>query len=302
LSSQKCQSCPSTSCSAKERRPGENERAFEMRQRLRQRMCLIRHKLLVLSGKGGVGKSTVAVNIAVALQQAGKRVGLLDADIHGPSIPRLLGLEGHEAEVRDGAVVPVEAAGGLKVMSIGFLLGREPDTAVIWRGPVKMGIIRQFLSDVAWGELDYLVVDCPPGTGDEPITLVQLLEDAAGAVIVTTPQELAVADVRRSVRFCRRVGLPVLGVVENMSGFVCPECGKQVDIFRSGGGRRLAGQVGVPFLGAIPVEPELVLASDIGRPYVGLGKDTATSRAFEQIIQPVLKLQERLSASQGDPA
>jgi Mrp family chromosome partitioning ATPase len=257
-------------------------------------MCAVRHKLLVLSGKGGVGKSTVAVNIACALQLAGKRVGLLDADMHGPSIPRLLGLEGREAQVLDGAVIPIEA-GGLKVMSIGFLLGREPDTAVIWRGPVKIGIIRQFLADVAWGELDYLIIDCPPGTGDEPITLVQLLEDAAG-VVVTTPQELAVSDVRRSVRFCRKVGLSVLGVVENMSGFVCPGCGMSVDIFRSGGGRRLAEQTGVPFLGAIPVEPELALASDIGRPYVSLGKDSPTARAFEEIIRPILKLDEAPSA------
>jgi Mrp family chromosome partitioning ATPase len=259
-------------------------------------MCLIRHKIIVMSGKGGVGKSTVAVNIAADLQRSGKRVGLLDADLHGPSIPRLMGLEGHEAEVRDGAVVPIEADSGLKVMSIGFLIGRNPDTAVIWRGPVKIGIIRQFLADVAWGELDYLVIDCPPGTGDEPMTLVQMLEEADGGVIVTTPQEVAVSDVRRSIGFCRKLGLKILGIVENMSGYVCPDCGKRVDIFRAGGGRRLAEQAGVPFLGAIPVEPDITVASDVGRPYVDLQKDSAAQRAFEEVIRPILKLDQEAAA------
>ena len=295
--SEKCQTCPSTSCSAKEKRPGENDQAYELRQRLRARMCLVRHKILVLSGKGGVGKSTVAVNIAAALQRAGKRVGLLDTDMHGPSIPRLMGLEGHEAEVKDGAVVPLEAEGGIKVMSLGFLLGREPDTAVIWRGPVKVGLIRQFLADVNWGELDYLVVDLPPGTGDEPITLVQSLEDADGAVVVTTPQEVAISDVRRSLRFCKKVGLKVLGLIENMSRFVCPHCGERADIFRSGGGKRLAQNAGVPFLGAIPLEPEITLASDIGRPYVNLDKDSAAARAYEEIVRPILALDNREEAA-----
>lgn len=299
--SEKCQSCPTTSCSAKDRRPGENDQAFELRQRIRARMCRVRHKILVLSGKGGVGKSTVAVNIAAALARAGKRVGLLDCDMHGPSIPRLLGLQGHEAEVKDGAVVPVQSEGGLKVMSIGFLIGREPDTAVIWRGPVKIGLIRQFLADVNWGDLDYLVVDLPPGTGDEPITLVQTIEDADGAVVVTTPQEVAVSDVRRSLRFCQKVGLKVLGVVENMSGFICPHCGQKADIFRAGGGRRLAANAGVPFLGAIPLEPEITLASDVGKPYVGLGKDSPAARAYEEIIRPILALDEPpAAAAQGE--
>ncbi|MFH0809423.1 MAG: Mrp/NBP35 family ATP-binding protein [Pseudomonadota bacterium] len=297
--SEKCQSCSGTGCSVKERHTTENDRDFEMRQRLCQRMCVVRHKVIVMSGKGGVGKSTVAVNIASALRRNGKRVGLLDADLHGPSIPRLVGLEGHEAEVRDGALIPLETAGGLKVMSIGFLLGQDPETAVIWRGPVKIGVIRQFLSDVAWGELDYLIIDCPPGTGDEPMTLVQLLEGADGGVVVTTPQEVAISDVRRSVAFCRKVGLNVLGIVENMSGFVCPDCGKRVDIFRSGGGRRLAQTMGVPFLGAIPIDPDVTLASDAGRPYVELNADSAAAKAFEEVIQPILKLDDATKTKMG---
>ena len=300
--SEKCQTCPSSTCSAKERRDGENDQAYQLRQRMAERMCAVHHKVLVLSGKGGVGKTTVAVNIAAALARAGKRVGLLDADMHGPSVPRLLGLEGREAVVKDGAVVPVEAEGGLKVMSIGFLLGREPDTAIIWRGPVKIGLIRQFLADVAWGELDYLVIDCPPGTGDEPITLVQSLEDAVGAVVVTTPQEVAVSDVRRSLRFCQKVGLKVLGIVENMSGFLCPHCGERVDIFRSGGGRRLAKATGVPFLGAIPVEPDITIASDVGKPYVNLGANSPASRAFDEVVSSILKLDDGLATAQGESA
>jgi Mrp family chromosome partitioning ATPase len=293
--SEKCQTCPSTSCSAKEQRSGENDREYQMRQRIAQRMCHIRHKVLVLSGKGGVGKSTVAVNIAAALQRAGKRVGLLDSDIHGPSIPRLLGLEGHEAEVRDGAVWPLESA-GIKVMSIGFLIGRTPDTAVIWRGPVKIGLIRQFLADVARGDLDYLIIDCPPGTGDEPLTLVQQIGDAHG-VIVTTPQEVAITDVRRSIGFAQKLNLHLLGIVENMSGFVCPDCGKRVDIFRSGGGERLAKQTGVPFLGAIPIEPDVTVASDVGKPYVSLEKVGPTTEAFEALVRPILALDEEVKVA-----
>ncbi len=204
MTEKSCDICDSDSCSAKERGQDETADAFLERQALARRMCQIGHKVLVLSGKGGVGKSTVAVNLAFSLANAGKRVGLLDIDIHGPSIPRLLGLGPSAIQGGNDAMRPVEYNDRLKVMSIGFLLP-EPDAAVIWRGPLKMSIIKQFLKDVDWGELDYLLIDSPPGTGDEPLSICQLIPDADGAIIVTTPQEIALADVRKSISFCRTV-------------------------------------------------------------------------------------------------
>lgn len=258
---------------------------------LQERLGRISHKILVLSGKGGVGKSTVAVNLAVTLAQAGRRVGLLDVDIHGPSVPKMLKLEEAGVEVvSEGVLKPVDAA-GLKVMSIGFLL-RHRDDAVIWRGPMKMGAIKQFLKDVEWGDLDYLVIDSPPGTGDEPLSVCQLVEDADGAVIVTTPQEVATADVRRSINFCRQLSMPVLGVIENMSGFVCPGCGTVTDIFKTGGGERLAAQMHVPFLGRIPIDPTVGAACDDGTPFMAHQGGTATARAFAHVVAPILALDE----------
>ncbi len=255
---------------------------------LDKRMCLIRHKIMVLSGKGGVGKSTVAVNLAVSLALAGKRVGLLDVDIHGPSIPKMLGMEDAKVQIEKDVILPVEKA-GLKVMSIGFLLPNHDD-AVIWRGPMKMSVIKQFLQDVDWGELDYLVIDLPPGTGDEPLSVCQLVKNADGAVIVTTPQSVAITDVRKSVTFCRQLGLPVLGVVENMSGFVCPKCGTATNIFKSGGGERMAHEMGVSFLGRIPIDPVVGESCDDGKPFVYHYNRTATAKAFERIIAPMLLL------------
>ncbi|MFA5757351.1 MAG: Mrp/NBP35 family ATP-binding protein, partial [Smithellaceae bacterium] len=214
-----CDSCGEESCSAKKQGKNENQEEYADRRRLQARLCRIQHKIVVLSGKGGVGKSTVAVNLATALALHGLRVGLLDVDIHGPSVPTMLGLEGESLKGNPGELFPVEF-GGLKVMSLGFLL-QNPDDAVIWRGPMKMGVIKQFLTDVNWGDLDYLIIDAPPGTGDEPLSLCQLIQPLTGAVIVTTPQKIAAIDVRKSISFCRRVNVPVLGVVENMSGFVC---------------------------------------------------------------------------------
>ena len=199
---------------------------------LQDRMSHIRHKIVVLSGKGGVGKSTVAVNIAVGLMMSGKKVGLLDVDIHGPSVPTMLGLEKERAQGADGELIPVIWE-NMKVMSLGFLLENQ-DHAVIWRGPMKMGVIKQFLKDVAWGDLDFLVVDSPPGTGDEPLSVCQLLGTVDGAVIVTTPQKVAAIDVRKSITFCRQLNVPVMGVVENMSGFACPKCGEVHKIAKQG--------------------------------------------------------------------
>lgn len=302
MSSEKdCKTCGDSQCPAKARRPDEREEDFRARQALRARMCRIQHKVLVASGKGGVGKSTVAVNLAAALALTGKRVGLLDVDIHGPSVPRLLDLEGRRIEARGEAMVPVTARFGdasLSVMSVGFLLqGRED--AVIWRGPMKATAIRQFLTDVEWGDLDYLVVDSPPGTGDEPLSVVQLLGDADGAVVVTTPQELSVQDVRRCIGFCRKVGLPVLGVVENMSGFTCPKCGEVYRLFGSDGGRRMAEEMGVPYLGAIPIEPEVVTAGDAGTPTVQARPHSETAKAIGRIVRTLLELERPLVTAES---
>ena len=212
----------------------------------------IRHKIMILSGKGGVGKSTVAANLAVFLSAFGWRTGLLDIDLHGPSIPKLLGLEGRLPGASPEGMLPVSLYEKLKVMSIGFLLGEERDQPVIVRGPMKHKLIQQFLADVVWGDLDYLIVDSPPGTGDEPLSIAQLVHGADGAVIVTTPQEMALADVRKCIQFCHQVRLPVIGVVENMSGLTCPHCGRVVAPFKTGGGEAMAQKVGVPFLGRIP--------------------------------------------------
>jgi ATP-binding protein involved in chromosome partitioning len=245
----------------------------------------IRHKIVVLSGKGGVGKSTVAVNLAVALGMEGKKVGLLDVDIHGPSVPKMLNLNGATLEVSEGRVNPVDF-GGLKVMSIGFLLPGEEE-AVIWRGPAKAGAIKQFIGGVEWGDLDYLVIDCPPGTGDEPLTVVQTLDRVDGAVVVTTPQDLAIADVRKSVSFCARLNLPVLGVIENMSGFVCPHCTNTVDIFKSGGGETMAREMQVPFLGRIPMDATVVASADDGTPYVHRYQKTEAGKSFSEIVMMI---------------
>ena len=251
----------------------------------------VAHRILVLSGKGGVGKSTVAVNLAVSLSMQGKSVGILDVDIHGPSVPMMLGLGLEGGETREGALVPVESA-GLKVMSVGFLL-RNTDDALIWRGPMKMNLIDQFVKHVEWGALDYLVVDCPPGTGDEPLSVVQLLERVDGALIVTTPQKVAAADVRKSVDFCLKLGVPIIGVVENMSGFACPKCGDVTQVFKGTGGEDTARAFSVPFLGRIPLDPAIVESGDDGRPFVYHYGKSATAKAMEAVAEPVLALSDR---------
>jgi len=265
--------------------------ARELEAKVTERMGSVRHKIVVLSGKGGVGKSTISVNLAAALADAGRRVGLLDVDVHGPSVPKLLGLEGRAVGVAEGGLMlPVEAA-GLRVMSVGFLLQDAAD-AVIWRGPMKHTVIRQLLGETAWGELDYLVIDAPPGTGDEPLSVCQLLPDADGAIVVTTPQDASTANVRRSITFCDQLGMRVLGVVENMSGFVCPNCGERVDVFKSGGGRRLAEEAKVRFLGELPLDPAVVDSADSGSPFARRPGDSAAQRSFSAIVASVLGLTE----------
>jgi ATP-binding protein involved in chromosome partitioning len=265
---------------------------------LQDNISRIKHKIIVLSGKGGVGKSTVATNIAIALSLKGQKVGLMDVDIHGPSIPKMLGLEGQTLKGTETGLAPIVYTDNLRVISIGFIL-RTQDEAVIWRAPLKHKLIRDFLTDVKWGDLDYLVVDSPPGTGDEPLSVIQLLGEADGAIVVTTPQDVALTDVRKAITFCRQVKLLIIGVVENMSGFVCPYCGKTVDIFKRGGGEEMARETRVPFLGRIPLEPKIVETGDSGKPYLQYYKDSETTKAFNMVIEPILRLKSQQDAVKG---
>jgi Mrp family chromosome partitioning ATPase/predicted Fe-Mo cluster-binding NifX family protein len=267
---------------------GESDEKFAERQALQARLSRIRHKIIVLSGKGGVGKSTIAVNLAVSLNLLGRRVGLLDVDLHGPSIPTMLGLEGETIHGSEEGIVPIDLV-GLKVLSLGLFLQNQDD-AVIWRGPLKMGVIKQFLKDVAWGDLDYLVIDSPPGTGDEPLSVCQLIGNLDGAVVVTTPQRVAAVDVRKSITFCRQLQVPVLGVIENMSGFVCPKCGEVTAILRSGGGMRMATEMNVPFLGSIPMDPLLAEACDSGQAFVRKFAESPTAKLMGDIFRPIAAL------------
>ncbi len=250
-------------------------------------MSEIAHTFIVLSGKGGVGKSSVAVNLAVWLATQDKQVGLLDADIHGPSVPKLLAISDRRLVVQDKLIQPVDYGANLEVMSVGFLLASENE-ALIWRGPMKHNLIRQFVQNVQWGALDYLVVDCPPGTGDEPLSVIQVLGRADGAIVVTTPQELAAIDVRKCITFCRQVGLAVLGVIENMSGFICPHCGQRSDIFAGHSGEQIARDFGVPLLGCIPVDPRFAVAGDRGRPFLTFDPGNPTAQALRHAFEPLL--------------
>jgi ATP-binding protein involved in chromosome partitioning len=258
----------------------------EQRQALRFRMDKIKHKIAVISGKGGVGKSTVTVNLAAAFALHGKKVGVLDADIHGPSVPRLLGLTGQQVKVGPPGAFPVTGPLGMKVISIDFFLSEE-NVPTIWRGPLKMTAIRQLLSDIVWGELDVLLIDLPPGTGDEPLSVAQLLPEMDGVVIVTMPSDLSRAVVEKAITFARRLNMPIAGIVENMSGFICPHCGYKIDIFQSGGGEKMAMETGVPFLGSIPIDPQVSTDSDKGSPFVIAHPDSAAAKAFVEIVKKV---------------
>ncbi|MFZ2399241.1 MAG: Mrp/NBP35 family ATP-binding protein [Smithella sp.] len=280
-----CDTCGDSSCSAQKQKKDESKEEYADRRKLQATLCRIQKKIVVLSGKGGVGKSTVAVNLATALALNGQRVGLLDVDIHGPSVPTMLGLENETLKGGPDGLFPVEF-GGLKIMSLGFLL-QNPDDAVIWRGPMKMGVIKQFLTDVHWGDLDYLIIDAPPGTGDEPLSICQLIQPLDGAIIVTTPQKVAAIDVRKSISFCRRLDVPVLGVVENMSGFVCPKCGEITQILPAGGGRIIASDMKVPYLGAIPMDPAIAQSGDTGKVFIYHSSKTPTGKIMQDIIDQI---------------
>ncbi len=269
----------------------------ERTRAIEERMGQVKHKIVVLSGKGGVGKSTVAVNLATALALEGKVVGLLDIDLHGPTVPQLLGLV-HERPVFDGeALIPVEVGANLKVMSIGFLLG-DQEEAVVWRGPMKAVAIEQFLGEVEWGELDYLIIDSPPGTGDEPLAVCQTIGRLDAAVIVTTPQETALSNVRRSVKFCSMLGVPVLGVIENMAGFVCPHCGQVTHIFSKGGGAAMAAKAGVPLLASVPLDPGIVEAADAGLNFIYYRSKTPAAQEFTKALAPLLAMEEAKKADE----
>lgn len=248
--------------------------------KLRQNMSAVKHKLLVLSGKGGVGKSTVAVNLAAELARKGFKVGLLDVDLHGPSVPRMTGLTGQKAFSFENEILPVKIGENLSVMSIAFLVPDDTQ-AVIWRGPMKYSVIQKLLADTLWGDLDFLVVDAPPGTGDEPLSVAQLVGANAGAVLVTTPQKLAADDVRRCVTFCRQLHMPIWGVIENMSGLYCPHCEKEIPLFgEHSGGRVLSEQTGVDFLGAVPLDPGIADGADAG---LAIAECSVSARVHERM-------------------
>jgi len=279
---------------------GEAEATDERRgiieeQMLKFRMGKIKHKVAVISGKGGVGKSTVTVNLAIAFALHGYRVGVLDADIHGPSIPKMFGLAGQRLEAGPPGVFPAVGPFNIKVVSIGFLLP-DDNTPVIWRGPLKMTAIRQFLSDVVWGDLDLLLIDLPPGTGDEPLSVAQLLPEMDGVIIVTIPSEVSQIVVKKAVMFAKKLGLQIIGVIENMSGFICPNCGTKIDIFQSGGGRQIAEEMGIPFLGSIPIDQKICEDSDRGVPFIAEHKDSQASRAFMEIVQKIEQFLEHKTA------
>ena len=249
----------------------------------------VKKVFMVMSGKGGVGKSTMAASVATVLAERGLRVGLLDIDVHGPSIARIMGLNGLPLNSVDGKIQPYPYADNLKIISMqGFL--QNQDDAVIWRGPMKIGVIKQFLTDVDWGPLDVLVIDSPPGTGDEPLTIAQYIP-GCGAIVVTTPQGVALADVKKSLNFCRQLGMNIVGVIENMSGYVCPECGHFSPIFKTGGGESLALEFKVPFLGRMPIDPMVVVAGDEGVP--AWERSQAMKSLIEKIVDNIIGAEEK---------
>ncbi len=280
----KCNSC-STSDGCEDQR----KQQYEQEQKLKLKLSKIKHKVAIISGKGGVGKSTVTANLAMAfaLQGHKDKVGVLDADIHGPCIPKMLGLKGQTLVGGPGGMMfPVTGKLGIKVVSMDFFLPND-EAPVIWRGPLKMKAIQQFLSDVTWGELDYLFIDLPPGTGDESLSVAQLIPDMDGVVIVTMPSEVSQGVVKKAVTFAKQIGVPIIGIVENMSGFVCPECGAKVNIFKTGGGKKIAEEMSVPLLGSIPIDPSICNDSDNGLTFITENKTSPAAKAFMEIVQKI---------------
>ena len=259
---------------------------------IEQSLGRIKHKILVMSGKGGVGKSSVATYLSGALAKKGKKVGLMDVDLHGPSIPRMLGLKGNIQSGANGEKAkPIEYLPNLQVISVEPLMGENKDAATIWRGPLKIGVIRQFISDIEWNDLDYLIIDSPPGTGDEPLTVAQTIPGAE-ALIVTTPQEVSLADVRKSINFCRQVNMKILGLVENMSGLNCPHCGKTIELFKTNGGMLTAKKESLRFLGSLPLDPEVVMQGDAGGLAVLDNDASVFSKEFNKMVDEIVNVHE----------
>lgn len=252
-------------------------------EQVQQKMSQIRRKIIVMSGKGGVGKTSVAVNLSYGWAIQDKKVGILDIDIHGPNVAKMLNIEKERLLGSDLGIEPVRVLPNLRAVSLA-LLGYDPDNPIIWRGPLKFNAIKQLLGEVNWGTLDYLVIDSPPGTGDEPLSACQLIPDISGSVIVTTPQDMSILDARKSVFFARRLGIPVIGIIENMSGLICPHCHHEINLFKKGGGEKAAQELGVPFLGRVPFEPELVDLADQGIPFIYARKESAAGKSFTEIL------------------
>ena len=249
-----------------------------------KRMNEIKHKLIIGSNKGGVGKSTVTTNLAIALQESGYSVGLADADLHGPNIPKLLQAENVRLKSTDVGIDPYETSNGLKVASLGFLI-EDPNMHIAWRDAVKYDFIIELLGNINWGPLDYLLFDLPPGTGNEQITIIDFIGDVDGAVVVTTPQDLAILDARKMISFSRDSNVPIVGVIENMSTMSCPHCEKDIDVFKKGGGQKLAEELVLPYLGSIPLDGDIVANSDSGQPVVLSRPDSVASKAFMKLAE-----------------
>ncbi len=249
----------------------------------------IKHKIMVMSNKGGVGKSTVALNLAFGLRDRGNNVGILDVDLHGPNMARMVGCETKKLEVEEGKIQPIEVFPGLRLVSLALIHGPGPEP-VIWRGPLKMQAIKQFVEEVDWGELDYLVIDSPPGTGDEPLSVIQLIPGIDGVIIVTTPQEAVLLDSKKAVNFAKQLKTPVLGIIENMSVLTCPHCAKEIDLFKRGGGEKAAQEMQVPFLGRLPLDPLIVESGDDGCPFIS--RDSGAAKAMRDIVSKIMKSED----------
>ena len=267
---------------------------------LKKNISNIKNKFIIISGKGGVGKTTVAVNLAYSLAMKGYDVGVLDVDIHGPNVCKMFGVDNKRLTSSNSKINPIQILDNLKIISTASLI-ETPDTPVIWRGPLKMKVISQFLRDVNWGKLDYLIIDAPPGTGDEPLSVAQLIPDLNGAIVVTTPQEVAVLDSRKSIQFAKKLNIPYIGVIENMSGFVCPYCGKEINLFKKGGGIKAAEELHVDFLGDIPFELDMVELSDNGKVFVKYKKNSIISKKVNKITEGIEAVANSSNKNKGEP-
>ena len=268
--------------------PNPWEQKTQQIDAIKERMSQIKHKIAVISGKGGVGKSLVTVNLATALAKNGRegKVGVFDADLTGPCVPKMLGLKGSRLQSGPAGIGPAEGPMGIKTVSMDFLLPSD-ESPVVWRGPLKMGAIRQLLGEVAWGQLDYLLVDLPPGTGDESLSILQLLPEMDGVIIITIPSEVSQAVVKKAVTFAREMKVPILGIVENMAGMICPHCGEMIEVFSKGGGAKVSDEMDVELLGSIPMDPRIAADSDLGVPFVISHPDSPAAKAFSQIVKKI---------------